>query len=279
MWRLTLGIVEGDVRRMHIEPENAGAVFQVASQFNLLEMTGPTVTPEHGVTGYAHDHTQGPACAIAAGAATVYRNYFVPVGGRSGQTADSQLDCLDGIGEALAARTGMQVSELWQMRNGYAMAHPRGLKAISAAIRSMAPDEVDSLRGALRVGAQFGVEVTDWPIVAGQTVSQVFCSALPVGYSRLSIADWELFARLVLEAAYEATLYSAVENAARTGSRRVYLTLLGAGAFGNPLAWVLDAMKRALDIFCDGNLDVAVVSFDAPPAELVKLAADHEAIR
>ena len=72
--RLTLGIVEGDVRRMHIEPENAGAVFQVASQFNLLEMTGPTVTPEHGVTGYAHDHTQGPACAIAAGAGTSWRN-------------------------------------------------------------------------------------------------------------------------------------------------------------------------------------------------------------
>jgi hypothetical protein len=26
------------------------------------------VTPEDGVTGYAQDHTQGPACAIAAGA-------------------------------------------------------------------------------------------------------------------------------------------------------------------------------------------------------------------
>ena len=60
--RLTLGVAEGDVRRMHIEPENAGAVFQVASQFNLLEMVGPEVTPEDGVSGYAHDHTQGPAC-------------------------------------------------------------------------------------------------------------------------------------------------------------------------------------------------------------------------
>ena len=94
---LTLGIVEGDVRRMHIEPENAGAVFQVASQFNLLEMTGPSVTPEHGVTGYAHDHTQGPACAIAAGAGTIWRNYLAPVGDRIGQTADRQFDGLAGV--------------------------------------------------------------------------------------------------------------------------------------------------------------------------------------
>lgn len=34
----------------------------------------PEVTPENGVTIYEHDHTQGPACAIAAGAATIYRN-------------------------------------------------------------------------------------------------------------------------------------------------------------------------------------------------------------
>ena len=49
-------------------PENAGALFQVASQLNLLEMTGPEVTPEDGVTIYQDDRTQGPACAIAAGA-------------------------------------------------------------------------------------------------------------------------------------------------------------------------------------------------------------------
>ena len=38
------------------------------------------MTPEDGVTRYKDDPTQGPACAIAAGAATIYRNYFVPIG-------------------------------------------------------------------------------------------------------------------------------------------------------------------------------------------------------
>jgi hypothetical protein len=94
--------VTGDVRQMNHAPENAGALFQVASQFNLLEMVSPTVTPEHGVTRYQYDRTQGPACAIAAGAATIYRNYFAPVGGSNGQTTERQLDGLADLGEALS---------------------------------------------------------------------------------------------------------------------------------------------------------------------------------
>jgi hypothetical protein len=63
--RLKVSCVSGDVRRMHADPQNERALFQAASQFNLLEMTGENVTPEHGVTRYEADHTQGPACAIA----------------------------------------------------------------------------------------------------------------------------------------------------------------------------------------------------------------------
>ena len=40
--------VVGDVRALHRLPANRGALFQVASQFNLLEMANPTVTPEEG---------------------------------------------------------------------------------------------------------------------------------------------------------------------------------------------------------------------------------------
>ena len=101
--KLRVSVVQGDVRRMHRLPENAGALFQVASQFNLLEMVSPEVTPEDGVTRYEHDRTQGPACAIAAGAATIYRNYFAPLGDSEGQTKDRQIDGLADLGEALSA--------------------------------------------------------------------------------------------------------------------------------------------------------------------------------
>ena len=76
----------GDARELHARPEFAAASFQVASQFKLLEIVGPGITPEDGVTRYSGDRTQGPACASAAGARTIYRNYFVPVGGCLGQT-------------------------------------------------------------------------------------------------------------------------------------------------------------------------------------------------
>lgn len=79
---LKVDFIQADARRLHRQRESAGALFQVASQFNLLEMVDYRVTPELGVACYEGDPTQGPACAIAAGAATIFRNYFAPVGGR-----------------------------------------------------------------------------------------------------------------------------------------------------------------------------------------------------
>ena len=123
---LRVSDVKGDVRQMHRMPEHAGALFQMASQFNLLDMVSPEVTPEQGVARYASDLTQGPACAIASGAATLYRNYLAPVGDGRGQTRDRQLDGLADLGLALSAALGRPVADLWQMRNGYVLCQPEG---------------------------------------------------------------------------------------------------------------------------------------------------------
>ena len=40
-----------DAHLLHEDPRAAGALIQVASQFNLLEMISPDVTPEEGITG------------------------------------------------------------------------------------------------------------------------------------------------------------------------------------------------------------------------------------
>jgi hypothetical protein len=117
--RIKVSVVRGDVRKMHRSPEYVGALFQVASQFNLLEMIGPTFTPEHGVTIYQNDPTQGPACAIAAGAATIYRNYFAAVGGVAGQTKSRQFDGLADLGNALSSALGQSVSALWNQLAPY----------------------------------------------------------------------------------------------------------------------------------------------------------------
>lgn len=260
--------IQADVRQLHGAAASRSSLFQVASQFNLLEMVGPDVTPEHGVTAYVHDRTQGPACAIAAGAGTVFRNYLADVGGQVGQRANRQIDCLRDVGAALGNADG----SLWQMQNGYALCTDAGLSAIDARLRAMAPGDLDELRGRLRIGLHWNVEVTDAGD-PGQLVSQAYCSALPVAYSRLPQGKWRHFATLVLEAAYEATMLAAVLNAAENGSGTVFLTRLGGGAFGNDFAWIDGAMARAIDLVRHRGLDVRIVSYGPIPQELNALAA------
>ena len=260
--KLTLREVVANVSDLHATTANAGSLFQVASQFNLLEMVGPGVTPEQGVGIYENDHTQGPTCAIAAGAGTIFRNYFAPVNGQSGQSAANQIDCLAELGTALG-NTG---ERLWEMRNGYALASMDGLSKISQRLNSISESEIERIRSLLRIGIMWDTQVTIKD--CKHTVTQAYCSALPVAYSNHSPHLWESFARLVLEASYEATICAAILNSQTSGNNRVFLTLLGGGAFGNRTDWILAAIQRALKLYRDWNLDVAIVSYGASKPEV-----------
>ena len=256
--KISVREVVANVQHLHTTVANAGSLFQVASQFNLLEMVSPNYTPEDGVGIYENDRTQGPACAIAAGAGTIYRNYFAVVAGQTGQSANNQIDCLADIGAAL----GNNDSRLWQMRNGYALASENGLIEIAQRLEASSESELDRLRQLLRIGIQWNTQVTLND--AGHTVSQAYCSALPVAYSRHPSHLWAPFARLILEAAYEATICTAILNATSGGSNRLFLTLLGGGAFGNEMAWIIWGIQRALALYKDLDLDVAIVSYGSP---------------
>ena len=255
--RLKVSVIGGNVVDLHADPRNAGALFQVASQFNLLEMVAPDVTPEQGITRYAYDRTQGPICAMACAAGLVYRNYFVPVNGRLGQTADNQIDCLDLIGEAL----DREEQGLWRMRNGYVESDAAALKHIAEVLGGMGTHDRERLKGLLKVGIQWNTEVT--LTGAGHLVSQVYCSALPVAYyPELLPPLWKPFAQLVLEATYEATFHAAVLNHTKHGNGRLYLTQVGGGAFGNRAAWIHDAIIAALERFRHYPLDVRIVCYN-----------------
>jgi hypothetical protein len=253
--KLSLREVIGDVTALHADESNAGALFQVASQFNLLEMTGPAVTPEMGVGRYENDHTQGPACAIAAGAGTIYRNYFAEVNGQVGQSSNNQIDCLADLGTALD-NSGQR---LWKMRNGYAWPTQEGLIEISRRLNVSSAEEIDQLRQLLRIGIQWNTQVTINNLE--HTVTQAYCSAVPINYCRHIDGPWEPFARLVLEASYEATICTAILNSLNTGNNRVFLTLVGGSAFGNEISWITESLQRALQFYENWNLDIALVSF------------------
>ncbi|CAK0910574.1 unnamed protein product [Prorocentrum cordatum] len=225
---------------------------------------------------YAGDMAQGSACAVACGAGTVYRNYFAQVTDagdralREGQSRLHQVDCLADLLAELGPHGGAAPGVVVQ--GGRPVADEAGLEAAGGGLAGLGEEGRDRLRARLRVGVQAGVEVTgrSWGSALvgdpGQVVTQVFCTACSVAQSQSPAVLWEPLARLVLEASYEAVLWVALVTAAfhkgAAGSRRLFLTTLGAGATDNDMSWVAEAVRRAMERVCVESgvaLDVFVV--------------------
>jgi hypothetical protein len=263
--RLQVRQLVADVQSLHRDPANAGALFQVASQFNLLEMASPDTTPEEGVGIYEYDHTQGPICAISCGAGTIYRNYFAPVGNHIGQSTEHQIDCSADLGTLL----GNSDEKLWNLENGYLFPTDAGLAQITSKITSADESERDRYRAALRIGLQWNAAVT-LP-EANHRVSQAYCSALPVTYGNQPTDQWTEFAKLVLEATYEATFCAAILNSTRNGKNKLFLTLVGGGVFGNRIDWITAAIHRAIEKYRQYEIDVAIVTHKVPKPSITEL--------
>ncbi len=253
-----------DVKDLHNQQENANALFQVASQFNLLEMINPNITPELGIDRYEYDRTQGPICAIACGAGTIFRNYFIDINEQIGQTEKNQIDCLDLIGKEL----DNEELNLWTMKNGYALVSQNGLLTINKKLAQLNEMDRENLKGKLKTGIQWNTEVTISK--TKHKVSQIYCSALPVAYSHIESFYWESFSRVILEALYESTLYAGMLNMENHNSNSVFLTLVGGGAFGNDEDWILESMQKAIRKFKNVPLDIKIVSYGTSNLNLKK---------
>jgi hypothetical protein len=204
----------------------AGSVFQVASQFNCLESPGPYLTD---VARYFQDPTQGPRAAISAFPGTLVRHYAV-------QTERRQIELLGDV----CARG------LATVRNGYLLpsdiVDPRAFA-----------DVLERGFESLPLGIHEAVEVVlgyDWDgaVPAGSTprITQVFTSTVAAGlYGRLDPHDEDLrtICRHLQRAAYLGTLLAAIG----LGNERVALTLIGGGAFGNPIELIWEAILWACD--------------------------------
>ena len=243
------GLLYGGLRTSHafgdvgsLQAQHIHATFMVASQFNCLEFISPEVTPEMGVTMYVDDKTQGPACSIGAGPATVYRNYFCTVAGgeqQQGQSQQHQLNNLHDIDLKLGNRSEGRPSrhgKYYDIRAGYTIATDSGLKSLNQVLSKLcdSPGSTEELQGLLRVGSHADVQVTSsaWGYYQyrdpARIVNQIFTSACAVAYSGNDPKLWKPFAALVLEAAYEAVLWAAVLNKSRhpdqENSNVVFLT-------------------------------------------------------
>ena len=286
--------VVGDAGKLHRDPSNAGAVFQAASQFNCLEMATRRIKPDDGITRYIVDRTQGPACALACPAGTVYRNYFAS-GADDGSVGQGktgvQIDLLSDIGRVVgndipedesenanstnenAAKKKKRKTEktkYWKVQNGYALELNRESMAPLATRLLSNNSLVDGIIANLRVGVHWDTEVSyvghesdigDRLPSPPHRVCQVYCSAIPMSEQRGK--GWEPLARAILNGLYEATLAVGVvkQQEQPQGRIKIYLTMVGGGVFANKDEWIVAAIKRALTKFQDYPLDVYLVHY------------------
>ena len=250
-------VVIGDALELHASCDNAGDMFQVASQFNALEFGSPEVTPEDGLSGYAYDMTQGPACSLAAAAGTVVRNYLVNLDNQVGQSRQVQINNLATLESVLPG------GPYWRVKNGYIESEESKLLELATELQK---HDRDALTGSVRIGIQHQTQVTFATrfelLSPPHLVSQSFCSAVSCAYSKLDSTLWEPLATLVLEAAYEGTLLAAAaDKAAGKGTGRVWLTFIGGGVFGNESSWIKSAIEKSLARTKNLGLEVKICHF------------------
>jgi len=229
-----------------------------------------------------------------------------------GQRVDHQLDNTDDLRLFLKEQIDSNNKmPLFKIQNGYTIANRDQLEPIQQWYNSQLQQQqekdgskiennslLDKAKSLLKIGIHEDIEVTHCGGFGKKKiknyddgkrkmyVTHALCSACAINYNRMNSKqqDWEGLARLILDSAYESTLYAAVETRQRwnpnydctttttttgttnnlpyPGAKKVYLTLLGGGVFGNDINWILDAIENACMKFRLEDLDVSLVCYN-----------------
>ncbi|KAH0801177.1 uncharacterized protein GO595_005772 [Histomonas meleagridis] len=232
-------------------PENDGASYLAASNFNCLEFVSPYQTAHNGVTRYVYDGTQGPYCSLGSGPAIVYRNYFVKQpNGNVGQL-ETEIELL--------ARTPFEVS------HGYPLIYD------TTAFESSNFDwsNPDNYPVGVHRNCQITTSQTKkgefYLVEEGRIVHHIFAAAFNFVTTVRKNEFTLMVAKRLLSSEYRAAILAAWENSilfpGRPGSNKLYLTLLGGGVFRNPFDLICGAIEENMDVIKMSGLDVYVVCF------------------
>lgn len=229
--QLSVEIIENqDVGRYcYLSP--SGTVFQGASQFNGLEMANPYFTPQDGIEIYYHDNTQGPRMALSALPGTFVRNYWIP------EQLGEQFNGLKDLG--------------LEHHNGYLLWQDDPAPVL---------EKINQGKGKIRIPAMiytqaagiFKYESGAQRFETDKYLHQIYCSSAPYNcYGNKGPENLQQqICYQLLEQAYIGTIgLWLILSYIDQKTEPLNLTLLGAGAFGNPLPLVLSALKSALNKF------------------------------
>lgn len=260
-----------NVKTLICQEKNNGAVFQVASQFNCLEMVGPSVRPEDGITIYNLDKTQGPECALSCRSALFFRNYLI---NGKGQLGNNQIDLLDEL-DIYLENTKDNKKQFWEMRNGYFLTFDH-LKVLTLKERFEKEKNLsEEMKKKVKIGIHWDTEVNLKKVnkskISQQRICQVFCSTIAFSYEKNKKDQkkkWDPFCPNLLDAVYDATLTAGAILANLKQERvKIFLTAIGGGVFGNPKKWIADAIKKSITKHKNEPLDVYLVSYSGIPEQ------------
>ena len=243
-----------DIGHLQSLPTFQNALFQVASNFNALELMGPyDKRAMTQLSAYILDQTQGPYASISAAPGLIARHYYAFE--KQGMSPETWSQQYDGPQLEMLRETPLRV------RNGYVMLEEESL-------------EQPALPEDMAVLVHRNIEVTfgqsrdhEHRRLANKTqlIDQVFTATLDLGSRQrhfLESAPKEVtsLGKALLRAAYEATLLAAIQG----GNRKVVLTLIGGGVFCNPSSWIVEAIEDLLPLIVESGLTVYLNAFRGP---------------
>ncbi|MEM7589603.1 MAG: hypothetical protein AAF320_05560 [Myxococcota bacterium] len=250
-----------------LQADHPGAVFQVASNSNALETVSHTQNiSTQPLESYAFDKTQGPAASISAASGLLVRRYYpfynaaTPVDAWQQKPSGSQQ--VNFLQALTADRSMPSDTQLAMSPAGYVYLPIAGVYPSDEHIARMGVGvhrDVQVTYGHSLPGGSH--EVLSWDKDNRVIVHQVFTAAADLGQGtnvgKEDSAIAQAWAKAILRANYEGTLRAA----AVLGAKRVFLTLVGGGVFGNEPAWIVDAIAAMQNFLVQANLDVTVIVY------------------
>lgn len=246
-----------DVAAFQADPENDGAVFQVASNFNGLETVhqNQDITTQL-ITDYTGDPTQGPSASISAAPGLIFRRYFLFYNKDKSVAEWGQ----NKIGER-------QVNFLETITNQKKQNLPTMSKAgyvqFTNTLRMPNDDDFNQIKIGYhaQTAVTFGARSGNQHLVVSQPypiIDQVFAAAADFGGTNGALKNnpiAQAWAQTILNAAYQGALHCTfVRN-----RKKVFLTLMGGGVFQNDFSWICNAITRMKNFIVKSGLEVTLI--------------------
>lgn len=286
-----------DVQYLQDSSENTGAVFMIASNFNALE--GGRGFFENRLENMQYTPVQGENAALTTMGASLKRKYVFHTSYTQNAPHAGNVNLLQNLenngvlrinvnGNVTRLNQSVHTNMIGDVAVGvhhnvvptagfyypYSRKNSPGFHEVdtSAQKRIQFLENMQYLKKD-RDPLYIYNAMTPIQFLSQHHIHQVFTAALNVKNYQTYTSNKEhaeTTAQNILHAAYEGTLLEAARIADQEGTRKkVYLTLIGAGAFGNKLEWIADVFKNNTYIheaLRYANIDVYLIIYagDAP---------------